>query len=116
MLFRRILSVFISFNLVFTQAIIAADITTTSVTLNQDKIILKTQDLDYSNEAVETVPCEYKDEPMRIGFNARFLVEMLGVMDTENVIFKLEASNKAGLLLPESGENLMMLVMPVMMG
>jgi DNA polymerase-3 subunit beta len=55
---------------------------------------------------------------MEIGFNSRFLLEMLNNIDTENVNLELSAPNRAGILLPdnnEEGEDLLMLVMPVML-
>ncbi len=76
------------------------------------------QDLDFSNEASERLDCEYAGEDMDIGFNARFLLEMLNVMDTEQVNMELSAPTRAGLLLPsedQEHESLLMLVMPVML-
>lgn len=55
---------------------------------------------------------------MEIGFNAKFLLEMLNAMDNEEVRMELSTPNRAGLLLPtesDPAEDLLMLVMPVMM-
>ena len=55
---------------------------------------------------------------MEIGFNSRFLNEMLQNIDSDNVIFELSAPNRAGILIPdnsEDGEDILMLVMPVML-
>jgi DNA polymerase-3 subunit beta len=55
---------------------------------------------------------------MNIGFNAKFLVEMLGVLNSDEVQFELSSPNRASLLTEtdkKSGEDLLMLVMPVMM-
>ena len=63
--------------------------------------------------------CEYSGEPMTIGFNAKFLVEMLSVLDVNDVVMELSTPNRAGILTPaenNGNENLLMLVMPVMMG
>ena len=79
---------------------------------------ISAQDLDFSNEATEQVGCSYKGDSISIGFNAKFLVEMLGIISTDEIILELSAANKAGILLPseqEDGADLMMLVMPVMM-
>ena len=55
---------------------------------------------------------------MDIGFNSKFLLEMLNHIDTEEVILEMSEPNKAGILLPSSNENsdedILMLVMPVM--
>ena len=76
------------------------------------------QDLDFSNEASERLDCDYTGEDMEIGFNARFLLEMLNVLDNEDVKMELSTPTRAGILLPtdlDEGEDLLMLVMPVML-
>ncbi|MFT7588283.1 MAG: DNA polymerase-3 subunit beta [Limisphaerales bacterium] len=76
------------------------------------------QDLDFSNEASERLDCEYKGDDMEIGFNARFLLEMLNVLDNEEVKIELSTPTRAGILLPpkpEDHEEWLMLVMPVML-
>ncbi|MBL7853788.1 MAG: DNA polymerase III subunit beta [Cyclobacteriaceae bacterium] len=76
------------------------------------------EDLDFSNEANERLSCEHEGEDIEIGFNARFLVEMLGNLDGEQVKLNMSAPNKAGVLLPaekDKNEDILMLVMPVML-
>ena len=75
------------------------------------------QDLDFSNEANERLACLYKGEDMEIGFNARFLVEMLGVLEAKEIRLELSTPTRAGIIVPiEQAENeeVLMLVMPVM--
>ena len=93
--------------------------TTFQVVLNVQAGQLKvsTQDLDFANEAYESVPAEFEGSDLEIGFNARFLIEMLGVLEGKEVELKLSSPSSAGLLFPknqESGEEITMLVMPVM--
>ena len=100
---------------------IYANKTTNQVILNinENSLTISAQDLDFSNEATEVLTCTYTGEPMNIGFNAKFLAEMLNALDTGEVNLKLSTPNRAGLLLPaeqEDNEELLMLVMPVMMG
>lgn len=100
---------------------IYANKTTNQVILNitGNSLTLSAQDLDFSNEATEVLACSYDGEPMTIGFNAKFLGEMLNVLETTEVTLNLSTPNRAGLLLPmvqEDNEHLLMLVMPVMMG
>ena len=55
---------------------------------------------------------------MTIGFNAKFLIEMLSVLNSDEVKMELSTPSRAGILLPsdqEENEELLMLVMPVMM-
>jgi DNA polymerase-3 subunit beta len=79
---------------------------------------ISAEDLDFSNEANEKLPCEYNGDDLEIGFNAKFLMEMLSTLDATTVKFELSEPNKAGLLIPESensAEDVLMLVMPVML-
>ncbi len=94
--------------------------TTNQVVLNLDNgsLTISAQDLDFSNEATEQQACDYTGDAMSIGFNAKFLIEMLGVLETDNVRLKLSSPSRAGILVPDEiaeGEDLLMLVMPVMM-
>lgn len=79
---------------------------------------ISAEDLDFSNEAAERLTCQYDGEDMAIGFNSRFLMEMLNNLNTENVVLNMSAPNRAGILLPEASdenEDVLMLVMPVML-
>jgi DNA polymerase-3 subunit beta len=76
------------------------------------------EDLDFSNEANERLSCEHEGEDIEIGFNARFLIEMLSNLDTDQIKLNMTAPNKAGVILPvekEASEDILMLVMPVML-
>lgn len=99
---------------------IYANKTTNQVVLNIDEgsLTIEAQDLDFSNEATEQLTCQYVGEPLTIGFNARFLIDMLNVLDTDEIVFHMSTSNKAGIILPTEepeDEELLMLVMPVML-
>jgi DNA polymerase-3 subunit beta len=79
---------------------------------------ISAEDLDFSNEANEHLPCEYQGEDMEIGFNARFLIEMLNNLNAKMINIELSAPNRAGLITPqekEDNEDILMLVMPVML-
>ncbi len=82
------------------------------------KLSISAEDLDYSNEANEKLMCEFNGEPMEIGFNAKFLIEILSNLVCKNITFELSAPNRAGLIIPveqEDNEDILMLVMPVML-
>ena len=82
------------------------------------ELMISAEDLDFSNEANERLACEHNGEDIEIGFNAKFLVEMLGNCESKEITLQLSASNKAGLILPsdlEENEDLLMLIMPVML-
>ncbi|MFN4853234.1 MAG: DNA polymerase III subunit beta [Bacteroidota bacterium] len=89
------------------------------VKITGSELGLSAEDYDFNNSANERITCNYSGEDMEIGFNARFMVEMLQNLDSENVILELSAPNRAGILLPEvqdaSAEEILMLVMPIML-
>ena len=79
---------------------------------------ISAEDLDFSNEANERLSCEHEGEDIEIGFNARFIIEMLSNIDTDKIQLNMSAPNKAGVILPadkENSEDILMLVMPVML-
>ncbi|MBL0024145.1 MAG: DNA polymerase III subunit beta [Saprospiraceae bacterium] len=100
---------------------IYANKSTNQVLLNlaEKSMTISAQDLDFSNEATEQLNCNFTGEPMTIGFNAKFLAEMLAVLETDDIRLQLSTPSRAGILVPteqDADENLLMLVMPVMMG
>ena len=80
---------------------------------------ISAEDLDFSNEAAERLTCSYAGDDMEIGFNSRFLVEMLTNIDSPEATIEMSAPNRAGILLPQGNnaatEDTLMLVMPVML-
>ncbi|GIV31754.1 MAG: DNA polymerase III subunit beta [Saprospiraceae bacterium] len=83
-----------------------------------NSLTISAQDLDFSNEAAEQLICSYDGPPFTIGFNGKFLIEMLSVLDTEEVRFELSTPQRAGILVPvdePANESILMLVMPVML-
>ena len=99
---------------------IYANKTTNQVILKIEdgNMAVSAQDLDFSNEANEQLSCAYEGEPLTIGFNAKFLIEMLNVLESDDVKMELSTPTRAGILLPTEsgdGEEILMLVMPVML-
>jgi DNA polymerase III subunit beta len=79
---------------------------------------ISAEDLDFSNEANERLSCDHEGEDIEIGFNAKFLVEMLTNLDADQIKLNMSAPNKAGVILPidqDKSEDILMLVMPVML-
>lgn len=80
---------------------------------------ISAEDFDYSNSAEERLDCDYQGDDITIGFNSRFLIEMLNGLECDEVKLSMSLPNRAGLLTPldhtEEGEDVTMLVMPVML-
>ncbi len=87
--------------------------------INGSELNVSAEDVDFSNEANERLTCQYEGEDMEIGFNSRFLIEMLSNLDSEEINISMSAPNRAGILTPtdkvDDGEEILMLVMPVML-
>ena len=102
------------------RVVIFANKTTHQVRLkiSGSELNISSEDIDFSNEAHERLSCQYDGEDMEIGFNARFLIEMLSNLGGEEVTLQMSTPNRAGLLVPQTNdenEDVLMLVMPVML-
>jgi DNA polymerase-3 subunit beta len=51
-------------------------------------------------EAVEEVSCSYAHDNMEIGYNARYLLDILRTMESDDVTFKLDRNDNAGVVVP----------------
>ena len=80
---------------------------------------ISAEDIDYSNKADERLTCDYHGDDMQIGFNSRFLTEMLNNLQSDEIQLEMSLPNRAGILTPvdglDEGESVTMLVMPVML-
>ncbi len=88
------------------------------LSLKADELTVSAEDIERASEARERVLCEYAAEPMEIGFNSVYLQEVLSNVDADDVVFEFSSPNRAGVVTPaaqEDGEELLMLIMPVML-
>lgn len=89
------------------------------LSITGQELFIDAEDVDFAHESKQRLSCTFDGEDMEIGFNSRFLVEMLTNLSTENIRLEMSAPNRAGILRPVEGENpaedILMLVMPVML-
>lgn len=86
--------------------------------LASGKLEIHSEDTDFANEASESLLCDYNGDDMEIGFNVKFLLDILGNLHSKDVKMKFSTPNKAGIALPSEKldeEDILMLVMPVML-
>ena len=81
---------------------------------------ISAEDFDFSNKADENLECQYSGDDIQIGFNSKFLIEMLNNLDSDMITLSMSHPNRAGIIRPliesgESKESITMLVMPVML-
>lgn len=89
------------------------------LSINGQEMVLSAEDVDYANAAKERLTCNFEGEDIEVGFNAKFLSEMLTNLHTDEISMLLSEPNRAGLIVPVNNENkdedILMLVMPVML-
>ncbi|MCK5147809.1 DNA polymerase III subunit beta [bacterium] len=87
--------------------------------LEPGKLIINSEDMDVGGEAREEMTVEYNDEPMEIGYNAQYLMDILRHIDTDEAVFQLKSPVRAALVMPnsqEGDEDFLMLIMPIKLG
>ncbi len=98
-----------------------ANKTTNQVVLdiNGNELQISAQDIDFSYEGKERLGCQYTGEDMKIAFNAKLMVELVGNLDGTELNVELSTPTRAGIFRPiEKGDNedVLMLLMPLMVG
>ncbi len=90
------------------------------IKLSCNELVSYAQDLDFSISGHDRISCQYEGDNMEIGFKSTFLVEILSNIGSESVMLELADPTRAGLILPfeddSENENLVMLLMPMMIG
>lgn len=80
---------------------------------------LSAEDKDYSNKGDEKLTCNYFGEDLKIGFNSKYLIEILSNLTSEEVSIELSQPNRAGVIKSisseETEEEILMLAMPVIL-
>lgn len=88
------------------------------VKITGSELTISAEDIDFENEAVEKLTCSYVGEDMEIGFNSKYLLEMLNNIDDDKLTIEMSMPNRAAVLLPskqEVDEDVLMLIMPMML-
>jgi DNA polymerase-3 subunit beta len=74
------------------------------------KVLSQNPDL---GEAKEEVPVEYQGEPLRIGFNARYLTDVLQAVPGDDVLLELADDLSPGVLKPVGDDSYTAVIMPM---
>lgn len=84
--------------------------------IGENSLEVSAEDVDHGSDAKENIQCEYKGDPMDIGFNTTYVNDILSHLVGDQVVFKLHSPTKASIIEPvknEENEDIMMLLMPV---
>ena len=83
--------------------------------LKNATLTLSTSNADMGGEGVESLDCDFKGDPVEIGYNATYISEILNKIDGEEVVFEFSTPVSAGVMYsPEvPKEDFLCLVMPL---
>ena len=84
--------------------------------LKKDNLELSSANFDLGGEAKETISCDYAAEPMDMGYNANYVLDVLKQIDGDEVIFELGTPVSAGMIYSsekKEGEDCLYLLMPL---
>ena len=77
-----------------------------------DELVLEAEDPEHG-EARESLSVQYEGEPLRIGFNARYILDVLALITTSDVRFALTDEHSPGVLKPGDDDSFISIVMPM---
>ncbi|MBQ0016147.1 MAG: DNA polymerase III subunit beta [Bacteroidales bacterium] len=89
------------------------------LTIGSDTLQISGEDTEFANAATDSIPCALDGNDIEIGFNAKFLTEMLSNLESEQVCMNLSIPSRPGIITPvadgdgNQAEDILMLVMPV---
>jgi DNA polymerase-3 subunit beta len=80
--------------------------------LDEDRLVLSVNAPD-SGAAQEELAVAYPDEPLEIGFNAKYLLEIASQVDRENAVFMFNSAGDPTLMREGTDESAVYVVMPM---
>lgn len=88
------------------------------MSFKKNQLTVSGQDIDYSTSAEERLICEYDSPAINIGFKGTLLLDILGNLENDEVVFELADPGRAGIITPaeqKENEEILMLLMPMML-
>ena len=82
------------------------------MSLDEDRLVLSVNAPD-SGAAEEELAVAYADDPLEIGFNAKYLLEIASQVDRENAVFMFNSSGDPTLMREGNDETAVYVVMPM---
>ncbi len=79
---------------------------------NEGNVVVSANNPD-SGSATEEISASYKDEPIEIGFNARYLQDIIAQIDGPRAVFKLADGSSPTLVADESDNTALYVLMPM---
>jgi DNA polymerase-3 subunit beta len=82
--------------------------------IQPEEVLISAEDLDYSSSGDEHVPCNYDGNPMNVGFNADYVLEVTNNLKSDSIVFLLSDPVRPGIVAPSEqpeGMNVVVLLM-----
>ncbi|HUV29578.1 MAG TPA: DNA polymerase III subunit beta [Acidobacteriota bacterium] len=83
--------------------------------IKKSSLTLSTSNADVGGEGKESLPCDFEGEEVEIGYNATYISEILGKVDSDEVVFEFSSAVAAGVVyspdIPK--EDFLCLIMPL---
>ncbi len=80
--------------------------------LSENKLILSVNNPD-GGSATEELPVEYTAAPLEIGFNARYLLDIAGQLESETAVFKLADAGAPTMVRDQGDDSALYVLMPM---
>lgn len=84
--------------------------------LSTDGLEITTEDVETVSTAREEVACEYKGDPLTVGYNSNYLRDLVTHVDSSTVLMEFRTPVSAAVIYPQEqqqNEELSMLLMPI---
>ena len=81
------------------------------------QLTVTANDTDYASEGKEDLMINYNGDDITIGFNSKYLMDILSTLHSEEVMIEMSTPGRACLIFPnetDENESVLMLVMPLM--
>ena len=80
--------------------------------LHPGKLILDSESAEVG-DAHDEIEVEYQGEPMEIGFNPKYILDFLSVIDSSEVALEMSDNESLAIMRPKEKENIKFIIMPV---
>ena len=64
-------------------------------------------------DAMEEIDVDYDGDPLAVRFNARYLLDVLAVAETERIVMKFKDELAPSIIVPENNESFLAVIMPM---
>ncbi len=93
-------------------AVVEGDLKPVKLTLENNKLILRAFSSEFG-EAIDELDVEYEGEEFVIGFNARYLIDAVDVIDEEEILIKFTTANSQTMIVPVENDKYLAIIMPM---